>query len=323
MPIDPKRVIEAGSEVVEALSLAKKTVAFLPKPKPEKARRRADWDPQRDTNRRVSDVNLRLKRGIWFKFHFRTGYGKFEVLETSDAEHLMDAFRAEAVNYQFSDRTCTDSLLVPATIALPAADFACARWIECPREKRCASVLTDELGEYVLSHYNVRMIDRRQLPQPESPYASVLALLEKARGLILEPNRPKRRKQDWEPSNDRRKNDVGERLRVGIWLQFHRKTGYGMTEVLDLPNSGNLMRALITEGDRYEFSDPSSPEKTLMPSQFAAQAADIVCAPWKDLPDDRRRASVMTDEIAKYVVSNFTVRMVERRRSQKQHAVAG
>ena len=317
--MDPKDL----SEAIEVIGLAKKAVAFLPKPKPEKARRKSDWDPRRDKNRRVSDVNLRLKTGIWLKFHFRTGYGKFEVLESSDADHLMSAFIAEGVNYQFSDRTSADSLLMPATIALPAAEFACKKWIECPREKRFASVLTDEVGEYVLSHFNVRMIDRRQLPKAESPFASVIPLLEKARELFWHPEHPKRRKEDWCPANDRRKTDVGTRLKVGVWLQFHRKTGYGMTEVLDSPNWGNLIHALITEGDHYEFSDPKDPGAIIAPSRFASAAADFVCAPWKTLPIDRRRAFVLTEEVANYVLTRYTVRPVERRRSQKHQAIAG
>lgn len=321
--MDPKHLIEAGSEVVDAIGLAKKAVAFLPKPKPEKARRKGDWEQGRDKNRRVSKVDLRLKTGIWLKFHFRTGYGKFEVLDASDAENLMGAFLDEGVNYQFSDRTATDSLLMPAAIALPAADYACARWLECHPQKRYASVLTDEFGEYVLRHHNVRMIDRRQLPAPESPFASVTALLDKARALFCEKEHPKRRKEDSAPANDRRKIDVGTRLSVGIWLQFHRKTGKGMTEVLGSPNSGNLIHALIAEGEHYEFSDPKTPETVVRPSRFASQAAQAVCAPWIDLPTDRRRAFALTDEVANYVLARYSVRMVERRRGQKQQAIAG
>jgi hypothetical protein len=324
MAIDPDKIITIGSGVIDSIDFIKKTVALFPKGKPHKARRKSDWDPQRVKDRRKSGVNLRLKTGIWFKFHFKTGYGKFQVLEASDPANLINAFIVEGENYEFSDRNSPDTLLMPATIADPAAEFACRKWLEHPHDKRYASVLTEEFGDYILSNYNVRMIDLRRLPKTESPLNSVGQLLEKARALFGEGTNKKRRKEDWDsrPGKDRRILGVGERLRTGIWLQFHRKTGYGMEEFLEAPQSRSLMDAFITEGERYEFSDRSS-DDSVTPAMIANAAASFARTKWMEFPAEQRLACILTDEVANYVLSHYNVRMVDRRRVHKHRAMAG
>jgi hypothetical protein len=324
MDIDPKKIVETGIEAFKAIRLINSAVAALPTA--GKARRKADWDPQRDKSRRKSGVSLRLRTGIWVHFHYKTGYGKFEVLETPDVDTLMSAFIDEGVNYQFTDRDSPNAFLVPSTIARPAVDHACAKWMELEPERRHAVLLADEIGYYILSNFNVRMIDRRQLPKPISPLGSLGLLLDKAKSLFWECNNNQmRRKDDYDPdrNNDRRKSGVGARLRTGIWIQFHRKTGYGITEVLQTPELGNLIHALIAEGERYEFADRDAPEVSLQPSMIATPAVDFARAKWTQLPAEQRRAFVLTQEVANYVLSNYNVRMTDRRRDPQHHAVAG
>ncbi|HTB15077.1 MAG TPA: hypothetical protein VK752_26075 [Bryobacteraceae bacterium] len=322
MFIDPKKALEAGSELIQAVSLAKKAVAMFPAPKPQKTRRKSDWDPLRDKNRRKSAINLRLRTGIWLHFHYKTGHGKFQILETSESEHLMSAFIEEAANYQISDRSASDALVLPSTLALPAADFACAKWMEIPAHQRQAVMLADETANYVLSNFNVRMLDRRHLPPQQSPFPSVGLLLDTARALF---HHPKRRKADRDSrqAKDRRQSGVAQRLKIGIWLQFHRKTGYGITEVLQAPEWGNLIHALIAEGDNYEFTDHKSPEMSLMPSMIAAPAADFARALWTELPAKHRQAFILTEEVANYVLTNYNVRMIDRRRTPNHQAATG
>jgi hypothetical protein len=162
MGLDPKKFIEMGTEVADSISLVKRVAtAIFPASKPPTKRRRVDWDPERDGDRRISGVELRLKTGIWIQFHRKTGLGKHQQMETLDRGSLIGAFVAEGVNYQFSEHS-SDVLLVPSAIATKAADFVSKWWIKQSSGDCDAVRLTDEFADYVLSRYNVRMIDRRR-----------------------------------------------------------------------------------------------------------------------------------------------------------------
>ena len=162
MDLDPKKIIEITGEVVDSIGLFKKAKGFFPSHnKPEKARRKADWDPERDGERRISGVELRLRTGIWLQFHRKTGLGKFEQLATTERDNLIHAFVVEGVNYQFSERS-SGVLLLPSTIASSTADIVCHRWTSRPLKERQAVLLTDEFANHILSSYNVRAIDRRK-----------------------------------------------------------------------------------------------------------------------------------------------------------------
>jgi hypothetical protein len=163
MDLDPKKLIEMGTEVADSIGLFKRVTALLParKPPAQKARRKVDWDPERDADRRISGHELRLKTGIWLHFHRKTGLGKAQPMETLQRGNLIAAFVEEGVNYQFSEHS-SDALLMPSAIANKAADFACARWKERPTQDSEAYLVVEEFADYILTHYNVRMIDRRR-----------------------------------------------------------------------------------------------------------------------------------------------------------------
>src|SRR5580698_7700920 len=129
MEIDPA-LVKAGGEVAETVGFLKKVLPLIPKIRPAKARRKADWDPKRDKDRRISGVELRLKTGIWLHFHYKTGIGKSELMDPSETAPgaLVDAFLQESVSYQFLDRNSTETVIAAATIAEPAAEFALAKW---------------------------------------------------------------------------------------------------------------------------------------------------------------------------------------------------
>jgi hypothetical protein len=140
--------------------IIEKVKAFIPGNKPQNRRRGTDWDAGRGKDRRKSGVALRLKTGIWLQFHRKTGMSKFQLMEFAERGDLQHAVISESENYQFSERG-TGTLLLPGIVATSAVDHACSAWTEKPAKDRQAVLLIDEIAEYILKHYDVRMIDRR------------------------------------------------------------------------------------------------------------------------------------------------------------------
>ena len=324
MEIDPAKLVKDCGEVVGVL---KKVLPLVPKIKPAKARRKGDWDPRRDKDRRISGIELRLKTGIWLHFHYKTGIGKFELMDPSESPTaaLKQAFMEESVHYEFRDRNSLDTALAAATIATPAAEFALAKWLQLPSDRRHPVLLAEEFGGYVYLHYNVRPFDRRRPPQPQSVYESIAILFERARAFFSTGNHQKRRKEDWaeEVEGDRRKSSAASRLRHGTWIQYHRRTGDGIYQVPRRLEEKDLVRAFTIEGAKYEFTDPHS-NATARLSDIAPAAVSFACREWMKLAPKDRRAFVLVDQIESYVTSRYTVTMIDRRKHDKhQEAIAG
>jgi hypothetical protein len=323
MEIDPAKLVKDCGEVVGVL----KKVLPLISIKPEKARRKADWDPRRDKDRRISGIELRLKTGIWLHFHYKTGVGKFELLDPSESPTaaLTQAFMEESVHYEFRDRNSRDTALAAATIATPAAEFALAKWLQIPSDRRHPVLLADEFGEYVYLHYDVRPFDRRRPLQPQSVYESIAILFERARAFFSKGNHQKRRKEDWaeEVEGDRRKSSAGSRLRHGTWIQYHRRTGDGIYQVPRRLEEKDLIRAFTIEGAKYEFTERDS-NATAKLTDIAPAAVSFACAKWMELAPKDRHAFVLVDQIENYVTTRYTVTMIDRRKHDKHHeALAG
>jgi hypothetical protein len=323
MEIDPAKLVKDCGEVVGVL----KKVLPLISIKPEKARRKADWDPRRDKDRRISGIELRLKTGIWLHFHYKTGVGKFELLDPSESPTaaLTQAFMEESVHYEFRDRNSRDTALAAATIATPAAEFALAKWLQIPSDRRHPVLLADEFGEYVYLHYDVRPFDRRRPLQPQSVYESIAILFERARAFFSKGNHQKRRKEDWaeEVEGERRKSSAGSRLRHGTWIQYHRKTGDGIYQIPKRLEEKDLIRAFTIEGAKYEFTERDS-NATAKLTDIAPAAVSFACAKWMELAPRDRHAFVLVDLIENYVTARYTVTMIDRRKHDKHHeALAG
>jgi hypothetical protein len=326
MEFDPAKLVKAGGEVAETVGFLKKVLPLI-QIKPAKARRKGDWDPRRDKDRRISGIQTRLKTGIWLHFHYKTGIGKFELLDPSESPTaaLTQAFMEESVHYEFRDRNSLDTTLAAATIATPAADFALAKWLQLPSDRRHPVLLAEEFGAYVYLHYDVRPFERRRPPQPQSVYESIALLFERARAFFSKNNHQKRRKEDWAEGvdGDRRKSSAGSRLRHGTWIQYHRRTGDGIYQVPRRLEEKDLIRAFTIEGAKYDFTDPAlnAPAKL---SDIAPAAASFACAKWMELAPKERRAFVLVEQMASYVTSRYTVTMVDRRKDDNHHqAVAG
>jgi len=160
MDFDPKKMLEIGGGLIDGVKFISKASTLFSSSKP-KTRRKADWDPNFDADRRISPVELRLRTGIWLHFHRKTGLGKTQRVESPVRGDLIQAFVSEAVSYQFSTRE-TNTLLLPGSIAGQAADATRIQWMEIPIQDREALLLTDTMADYVLANYVVRRNDRRR-----------------------------------------------------------------------------------------------------------------------------------------------------------------
>lgn len=324
--MEPKTAFDALKLGIDALSVAEKLPSVLPIAKPAPMRRASDHDPRLVRDRRISPLERRLKTGIWLHFHYLTGFGKNQCLDSSYADDLVQAFVNEGQNYQFCDRNSPGTLLVPASIANSAAEYACAKWLDHPQHKRFAVILAEEFGQYVYLHYGVNRIDRSQKPKTRTFYDSVGEVLYKAKCLLFpDEHHPMRRRDDWEPSQtagrtkDRRISSIKHRLLVGTWIQYHRKTDCGVTEVPRRPNPTDLAHAFTVEGQHYEFLDRLS-GNAVKPGEIADPAADQALGQWAKLPQAERQAFVLIEELASYVFDHYTVHMIDRR---KHSAMAG
>jgi hypothetical protein len=123
--------------------------------------RKEDRDPGLHNDRRKSDVASRLEYGIWLQFHRKTRLGMNQLLDRPQTEGMIHALVTEGQHYVFATRENPEESIKPSLFAEPAAASASAKWRELPTEKRKAFMLTGHMAEYVLTHYNVRMIDRR------------------------------------------------------------------------------------------------------------------------------------------------------------------
>jgi hypothetical protein len=148
--------------------------------------------------------------------------------------------------------------------------------------------------------------------------------------LPAQPPPPQRRKSDLVPvenrlppqSYDRRKGSLEDRLTEEIWNQFHRKTGYGKTQLIDEGQRGNLIRAFVEAGTKYQFSERGS-ETLLMPSTIAKPAATVAIQKLKDLTEKHRMAIILVEDFTNEVLSNFNVVSIDRRQGPKHHTMAG
>lgn len=124
---------------------------------------RSDWERRdRTQDRRVSGVDQRLRRGLWLEFHRRTDLGKFETLPISlrSRDYLFDAAMREAVRYRFFDRNngAETATLAVTTAAVDVVWDAYSR--KCTDEQRAVFII-DAVADYLLSNFEISMIDRR------------------------------------------------------------------------------------------------------------------------------------------------------------------
>jgi hypothetical protein len=135
-------------------------------------------------------------------------------------------------------------------------------------------------------------------------------------------SRKVKHRADWERrhgAKDRRISGIDVRFRKGFWFEYHRQSGAGKLDILNLTSQTreHLFQALVTEARRYEFSDRTS-GATLEPSTIADSAIDIAWPTWKLQPREERHAVLLVEQIARSLLSKYNVRRIGRRQSQRR-----
>ena len=141
-------------------------------------------------------------------------------------------------------------------------------------------------------------------------------------------DQPQRRKSDLIPPEnrlplqcyDRRQGSLEDRLKDDIWTEFHRKTGYGKNQLIATWERGNLARAFVAAGLKYQFLERGS-DTLLRASTIAKPAADSAWATWERLAPTDRMPIILVEEFTNYILLNFNV--VTRDRRQGHQTMAG
>lgn len=122
---------------------------------------------------------------------------------------------------------------------------------------------------------------------------------------------------------ERRISGVEQRLRIGFWLAYHRKSGAGKLDIVATMTSQmreHLFQAMVKEARNYSFSDRSG--SPLKPNAIAGPAIDLVWMQWKQRPLEERQAVLVVEGIADYLLAQYNVVAVDRREKQRRAAVA-
>jgi hypothetical protein len=152
------------------------------------------------------------------------------------------------------------------------------------------------------------------LPVLVKKFASVLPGGKKARKI--------KERGTWERrvgGKDRRISSLEQRLRTGLWLEFHRQTGLGKFEPLNLTMTirDQVCQAAVKEAQRYEFSDRTS-GGLLDRATIVDSAIDIAWKDWESQPRDARGAVLIIEGIAHNLVSKYNVRKLDRRQNTRR-----
>jgi hypothetical protein len=138
-----------------------------------------------------------------------------------------------------------------------------------------------------------------------------------ARKLAFEPE--ELFKSDWERrglTKGRRVSGVDQRLRRGLWLEFHRWTDLGKFEPLpaSLGSRDHLFDAAIHEGARYRFFDRNTGVETATLAVIRA-AVEVVWGAFSRKCTDEQRSVFIVDAVADQLLSKFEISTIDRRYS--------
>jgi hypothetical protein len=122
--------------------------------------------------------------------------------------------------------------------------------------------------------------------------------------------------EDWDRRHgtpDRRVSHVAQRLRKGLWLQYHRQTEAGKFDELWLSHKTRdlLFAAFVNEACRYRFSDRIAGEG-VDPAEAVQTALEVLWSEW--LQDRAKRSAIrVTEQTADYITAHFNVTKIDRR----------
>ena len=131
----------------------------------------------------------------------------------------------------------------------------------------------------------------------------------------------KYRSHDRRSHKDRRKSPPDQRLRTGIWLQFHRVTRSGEFDVLALNDHiyRKVHDAIWPEIVKYEYRNPR--DSAPVPAQMALDAAmDSVWKHKSALPSrgKQQQAVFVLEAIAVELARRFAIVTIDKRQSDRR-----
>ena len=143
--------------------------------------------------------------------------------------------------------------------------------------------------------------------------------------VIQETQRPIKMRNGLDRRNgcERRSSSVGMRLRVGLWLQYHRETRAGEFEPFsrDFSQKAKLQSGLTPEMRNYEFLKKSD-NQPICPSNALACAINQLWANPKlgcNLAGESL-AVYAINEIASYLSANHDICRLDRRKTERRAA---
>ena len=120
-------------------------------------------------------------------------------------------------------------------------------------------------------------------------------------------------------SKDHRISGLDQRLRVGCWLQYHRETGAGKCDSVELTqgNREALFLALVREAQHYDFYDRNS-GSVLETTPIVDAAVNVICTEMKGTASEDRLAIILVEAVARYLLSKYNVLGNDRRQIKRR-----
>lgn len=130
---------------------------------------------------------------------------------------------------------------------------------------------------------------------------------------------------DRRSGTDRRCSTLQMRLRVGLWLQYHRVTRAGEFDFFprDYSHKAKLLQGLTPEMVKYEFRDKESGKLTAPPCALARSLDHLWANPQLgcNLAGESTAVYAM-NEIEAYLSATFKVGRLDRRKEDRRAAQA-
>jgi hypothetical protein len=122
-----------------------------------------------------------------------------------------------------------------------------------------------------------------------------------------------------------RRKDVKQRLRTGLWLQFHRVTEAGKFDEMrrDLYTRGKLLAALLPEARRYRFHDRENHSEVSASSALERAADRIWQNPQSGVDGSgQSKAVYVIEAVAQELYNTYDVNIRDRRQGERRALAA-
>ena len=163
-----KIIIDVASQTLSSFfsEATKKVVQMIHKPK----RNVTAVEPARDRRtheRRKGPIEFRLRKGIWYEFHRKTGLGETQLIDyfgSSLRDKLIEAAVIESDRFELRDLT-TGSRMNAGTAVSMIVELAIQDWQRLPAELQHPCALTEAVARRLMANFSVKRFDRRDAAQ--------------------------------------------------------------------------------------------------------------------------------------------------------------